>query len=193
MDDTKQPNQIVLVLLAAAFLLGVARGGYLLGWPAGVMLGVFLAVSGFLLTDAFRSSARLKPLRIIAASCFFCFVLAFVVAPTLISQDIQYSIDRVSNERKMRSELNNVFASDHRFSSLRPRFTQLKCTNITLTGSLPDSSSLDDVRAAIGDNCPTVCELALVSWNIRLTDSRKQIKVNDGRMGQHASGDKNAG
>ena len=191
--DSQHPNRIALALLASVFLLGFARGGYLLGWPAGIMLGGFLAFSAFLLTDALRSTARFKPLRITAASCFFCFVGAFVAAPTLISQDIQYSIDRVSNERKMRSELNDVFANDQRFSSLRPHFTHLKCTNITLTGSLADSSSLDDVRIAIGDNCPTVCELALVSWNIRLNDSHKQIKVNDGRMGQHGSGGENAG
>ena len=65
--------------------------------------------------------------------------------------------------------------------------------NITMSGSLPDASSLDDVRAAIADNCPTVCEMALVSWGIRLNDSGERIETNDGRMGQYGSGDNDAG
>ena len=193
MGINKGKTRFVPILLGVAFALGFVRGGYLLGWPAGIVLGSLLAFSTFLLTDAFRSNASFKPLRIVVASCFFCFAIAFIVAPTLISQDIQYSIDDVSNERKMRSELHRVFASDARFSSLRPNFTQLKCTSITMTGSLPDSSALDDVRAAIGDTCPTVCELALVSWNIRLDDSGEQVSTNDGRIGQNGAGDHDAG
>ena len=134
MGTNKGKTRFIPILLGVAFALGAVRGGYLLGWPAGIVIGSFLAFSAFLLTDAFRSNASFKPLRMVVASCFFCFALALIVAPTLISQDIQYSIDEVSNERKMRSELHKVFASDARFSSLRPNFTHLKCTNITMTG-----------------------------------------------------------
>ncbi len=180
-------------LFCVAFVVGACRGGYLFGWPAGLMLGGALAFSAFLLSDAFLSKSRFKTLGIAAASCFFCFVLAVIVAPTWLSQDVQYSIDNISNERKMRSELHDVFDDDVRFSSLRSSFTQLKCMNITMSGSLPDASSLDDVRAAIADNCPTVCEMALVSWGIRLNDSGERIETNDGRMGQYGSGDNDAG
>ena len=62
-----------------------------------------------------------------------------------------------------------------------------------MLGTLPDSISLDDARNAIGDNCPTVCEMALVSWKIRLDDSGKRIETNDGRMGQYGSGGEDAG
>jgi len=162
MGDVKTKIRLVPILLGVAFLFGAIRGGYLLGWPSGILLGVSLAFAAFLMWDAFRSDVRFR----------------------LISQDIQYSIDQVANERRMRAELNAVFVNDGRFSSLRPKFTQLKCTNITMTGSLPDSSSLNDVRVAISTNCPTVCEMALVSWNIHLRDSGEQINANDGRMGR---------
>jgi hypothetical protein len=156
------------------------------------MLGVFLAFAAFLVRDAFNSNARFRMFRRIAAVCFFAFVLTFILVPTWISQDVDYSIDQVANERKMRSELTNMFLADSRFSTLRPKFAHLKCTNIELSGSLPDSPSLDDARAAIADNCPTVCEVALVSWNVHLRDSGERIKTNDGRIGQQDIGDDDA-
>ena len=38
-------------MLCIVFLLGVLRGGYLLGWVAGIMLGVFLAFAAFLVFE----------------------------------------------------------------------------------------------------------------------------------------------
>ena len=187
MGDSINNRRFGFLAFSAAFLVGAIRGGYLLGWQSGLMLGLFLALATFLVWDAFSSSDMIHRL---VAVCFLTFLLTFTFVPTWLSNDIQYSIDRTANERKMRSELTNVFAADTRFSSLRPKFTRLKCTNIELSGTLPDSLSLDDVRTAIAGNCPTVCELALVSWNVRLRDSGEQIRANGGRMGtQNSDGD----
>ena len=190
MVDSANNQRLGFIAVGVAFLLGAFRGGYLLGWQAGLMLGVFLALAALAVWDAFSVNDMIR--RFVAV-CFFAFLLIFILAPNWLSEDIQYSIDRIANERKMRSELNNVFADDTRFSSLRPTFTHLKCTNIELSGTLPDSLSLDYARTAIGDNCPTVCEMALVSWNVRLRDSGEQIKTNDGRMSQWNSGGDDAG
>ena len=147
MGDSIKTFGVRFLVVSTAFLVGAFRGGYLLGWQSGLMLGVFLAMAAFLIWDAFSSNDMIQ--RFVAV-CFFALLLTFILVPTWLSSDIQYSIDRTANERKMRSELSDVFAADTRFSSLRMKFTRLKCTNIELSGTLPNSQSLDDARAALG-------------------------------------------
>ena len=177
-----------VVIFVVLFLLGAFRGGFLFGWASGLFIGTCFGLSGLMLWDSFASKIRFDFLRQAVAISCFAFLLLFILVPTWMFQSANYSIDRTAIERKMRSELNEVFLDDSRFSSLRTEFTRLKGTHVSLTGNLPDSSAFDDARAAIGNSCPTVCEMAHVSWDIRLTDSHEHLKKNDGKMGQYRTG-----
>lgn len=182
MSNMASNHTIAKMAIGLAFVLGCARGSYLFGFPAGIAFGALLTTAAVMTWDAFVAKSPFAVLRRAIAICFLAFSSAVVIAPTWISPDFQYSIDEIANERKMQAELDEVFRSDERFSSLHPYFLHRKVTNVTLHGTLPDMHAVDDARTAIRNQCPTFCSRAHLSWNVRISESGNQFRTNEGRL-----------
>ena len=182
---TERPRlrfSLLSLLIGMAFvalvLAAYSRGIYLLGTNAGI---AYAAVA-LMIFGLFASAIKETPVpkyRLLLLTLFsipVCFAFAF---PTYINSDVQIFVDKQTEDRVARKELQVVFAEDPAFSDLSISTTHLKIVNVEIYGTVPNKTDLDRVQRRVFERCGFV-EHCFVHWRIRVrNDSTVYVARND--------------
>jgi hypothetical protein len=171
--DSKMPHVMLrfgpFVVSGSLAAIAFARGNYLLGFGYGMGYAFIAAAIAYAFC---RPHANTTSRRCVLA--LLAIPLGYVLAfPASINPELQYFIDDQKIARSVRSELNAVFASDSRFANLAVSTRQLKCVNVTISGSLNNRNELPPLRGRIYDECQHI-QKCILHWQItdRQTGSR---------------------
>lgn len=163
-----------IALVLAAF----SRGNYLLGTGVGITYAVVALMIILLITRAIRETPvpKLRLAFLVLFSIPVCLAFAF---PTYINSDVQIFVDKQTDDRDARNELNAIFAEDPAFSNLSISTTHLKIVNVEIYGTVSNNTDLDRIQQLVYERCGFV-EHCFIHWRIRVrSDSTMYVARND--------------
>ena len=153
-----------------------ACGNHLFGVGAGITFGLITAGCLFIVWREFRAQQRFRIPRRIIAILFACVVLLILAFPAKFNPDLNDLIGGHQVERATRSQLQNVFYGDPRFSRLDFQCQFTKCIVVRVKGNINTRSDLLDLRTKIFSSCPHISSRWLY-WELTIDDTA--VRIND--------------
>ena len=163
-----------VVAVVAAYI----RGNYMLGTGWGVVYAV-IAVALLWILARSRTPAGSVSVRRVVFVMLFALPVGYAMAfPASINADVQAFIDKQATDRRARTELAAVFASNPAYRDLSVSSVHLRMVNITVQGSLDTRADLQRLRFQVAPMC-RAAGVGFLQWDVSLRDTGEQVSGDD--------------
>jgi hypothetical protein len=164
-------TQMLIGVGCFGLVLGAfTRGNYLMGISAGIAFVSLALATIFVLIRVVPTKRRFNGSRVVLASIFALFVVAFLTMPAQFSVHFHHVSNRHQIERTTWSQLNSILSNDPRFAKLKFDFSRAKGFFVTVEGSIQSENDLLELRNQILERCPHISRRFLF-WRLNIVET----------------------